>query len=692
MSDEGALRPRFPLRELFGGLLIALAASSCGAPSLATALALAGTILLAAAIRAWTMRGRDRMGTLRRAALPLTLALGAALLAVWGHSPEHAAPRFQVSWWLLVGVPFAIWVAQDAEGVLPRVPALAACFYFALMLGLLGAEPWDQRVGRMLVAALAVVGVAAAALDATRRMLPRGAPAPSSSSWRRAIATWIVVALLALLCGVGLDLALGPLPRSWLEPPPPPRNDALGARLPAPTAGDPTRTLALVRWLGDGAAPPARLYLRERVLDELIEGDDLLYLGARIGAASWRRDDEDGVLDHRVVAPEAASGAAATDEVAFQVTLLGAAPRVLLRVDAPRWIDGESFTIGPDLAFERPNAQSEAFSYRVGAALPDALLAASGSWSAAPDLEGRRLPDKFDGRATFEALLAKLAVPAGDARSQVHALVENLRSTGRIDASQPFRSWTDFLALRAGSPLHFAQSAALLARLARFPARVVAGFATDRFVAAERSFEVRANDAHYWIEVAFDERGWVGFDPCPLLAGASDSEVAEAALEQQDQVDRKSLRNTFVQQRPLIVGLALLLLVAAIFAFPTLRTRVEQMLRSRGPAGVAPPARRAWRFWQELIERCRRHGLAPHPSWTASEFASALAAALPSQRDGLSDLLRLYHEGRFGNATLAEADEARVREVLDAELPAALTIWQRERKAATPDAPDRNRR
>ncbi|MBL8843842.1 MAG: transglutaminase domain-containing protein [Planctomycetes bacterium] len=675
------------LATLFSALLVALAASSSGAPSVVTAVTLAATFALAATGRTLVTRGRDRHVALRRVAAPLLLALAAAAYALLAVDER----RFQPSWWLLVGLPLAIGIAQEQVHVVPRTPALTALLFAALALGLLSAEPWESLSGRALLCALAVVGVVAAAHESTRRLLPHGAPAPSRASWRRALATWIVIALLALLCGAGLDLALGPLPRRWRDPPPPePQSDPIKNRLP-PSSSSGDATLALVRWLGGATAPPARLLLRERVLEEVVDSE-LLYLAPKSGTASWQRDDGDGRADRRLVAPERALALPDVEGAEFQVTLLTAASRVLLRVDGPLWIEGESAALAADLSIERPTAQGAAHSYRVGALLPEQALAAKGAWRAANDFERRTLPEKFAGRPTLEALVAALPPAPDDARARVEAIVALLRESGRVDRAEPFRGWTDFATRRTGAPLHFAQCAALLARLTRIPARVVAGFATDRWLPAEQSFEVRALDEHYWIEAAFEEQGWVAFDPTPLLPGERDDAAVGEAQEQRDRVDKKSLQETFARQRPLIVGLLLLLLLAAWFAFPNVRVRIGALLRGRGPDGVAPAARRAWRFWQELIDRCRTFGLGPQPSWTATEFASALAATLPSLASALSDLLRLYHAGRFGELPLAPAEEARVRALLDEALPAALSEWRRERGAPAPAALDRNRR
>ncbi|REE98946.1 transglutaminase-like domain-containing protein [Thermomonospora umbrina] len=77
----------------------------------------------------------------------------------------------------------------------------------------------------------------------------------------------------------------------------------------------------------------------------------------------------------------------------------------------------------------------------------------------------------------------------------------------------------DFLMrTRAGYCQHFAGAAALLLRLSGVPTRVVAGFATGR--EQDGRYIVRDADAHAWIEVYFQDIGWVPFNPTPAAADA----------------------------------------------------------------------------------------------------------------------------------------------------------------------------
>jgi transglutaminase-like putative cysteine protease len=61
----------------------------------------------------------------------------------------------------------------------------------------------------------------------------------------------------------------------------------------------------------------------------------------------------------------------------------------------------------------------------------------------------------------------------------------------------------------------FSGAMALMLRMDGIPARVAVGFRPSVYDAASRAWQVRALDAHSWVEVYFAGVGWVAFDPTP---------------------------------------------------------------------------------------------------------------------------------------------------------------------------------
>lgn len=62
---------------------------------------------------------------------------------------------------------------------------------------------------------------------------------------------------------------------------------------------------------------------------------------------------------------------------------------------------------------------------------------------------------------------------------------------------------------------HFVSAMVVMLRSLNIPARLVAGYGSGDYNPFTNYYEVRANDAHAWVEVYFPGRGWVSFDPTP---------------------------------------------------------------------------------------------------------------------------------------------------------------------------------
>ena len=193
---------------------------------------------------------------------------------------------------------------------------------------------------------------------------------------------------------------------------------------------------------------------------------------------------------------------------------------------------------------------------------------------------------------------------------------------------------------------------------------------------------MRAADRHAWVEVGFAEDVWIALDPTPDRAAprppAAERLAEEFGQRLTEATSLRSVQQSIEQARPWWIGLALLVAVAAFLAFPTVRLAVDPTGRGRPPDGLRGPARRAWRYWQELEEVCGRFDVAALPTQTATEFATRVNAAVPDESGALARLLSVYHSCRFGGAELAADDERQAKALL-VRLPAAL---QRQRERA----------
>jgi hypothetical protein len=282
-------------------------------------------------------------------------------------------------------------------------------------------------------------------------------------------------------------------------------------------------------------------------------------------------------------------------------------------------------------------------------------------------------------------LLARATEGATNDFEKARRLVAFLHDGGRLDPTRQCERWIDLLGTPQpqGRPIHFAHACALLARLAGMPARVVLGYRVDDFDAARGRWQVRSSQAWPWVEIAFEGAGWIDFDPTPervapprALHGADRARAGGLA----DVGSMKEVQQTMTQTRPWWIGLALLVAIAAFLLFPNVQMRATRIGLRRRPEGVTGPARRAWRYWQELLDLCQRFELRASPALTATEFAGQVTHAAPAESDAIARLLGVYHRCRFGGADLA-ADEERHAKALLARLPQTLSQRREQERA-----------
>ena len=289
------------------------------------------------------------------------------------------------------------------------------------------------------------------------------------------------------------------------------------------------------------------------------------------------------------------------------------------------------------------------------------------------------LPSNFD-QTPFLDLLADWQ-PNGNARDQAERIARGLAERCRYDRSTPVgphrHELLNFLFAatdRHGYCMHFASAAAILLRMSGVPCRIGVGLHGGEPVEDNiRARTFGSQHAHAWVEIPFEDRGWVVFDPTPpsergrqaLQRTDLGTEGSAPPETQDDQAATIWQRVTDLLTMPWPWAIALLLAVA-VSLWPARR-------RSQQPGGAltaqARPARRL------LVQVLRRLAACGHPrlhGQTLEQYLGALqqrCVALPE----LQAAVAAYQEVRFGGR---EFDRTRL-----AALQAALAAV-----AALPDA------
>ncbi|MBN2124681.1 MAG: DUF3488 domain-containing protein [Deltaproteobacteria bacterium] len=83
---------------------------------------------------------------------------------------------------------------------------------------------------------------------------------------------------------------------------------------------------------------------------------------------------------------------------------------------------------------------------------------------------------------------------------------------------------------RKGHCEYFASAMVLLLRTLGIPGRIVAGYAGGEWNELGQYFLVRQSNAHTWVEVWEQDRGWVPFDPTPATVQVQDSALQTRLL------------------------------------------------------------------------------------------------------------------------------------------------------------------
>jgi len=147
---------------------------------------------------------------------------------------------------------------------------------------------------------------------------------------------------------------------------------------------------------------------------------------------------------------------------------------------------------------------------------PDVLRAAGTDYPTEIERRYTRLPDDTPdrlGRFTTR-LTADETTPYGTARRIERWLESNKEYS--LNASRTSNGIADTFVfeMERGYCEYFATSMVVMLRSQGIPARYTVGYSTGQQV-GENTYRVRGMNAHAWVEVYFEDVGWVTFDPTP---------------------------------------------------------------------------------------------------------------------------------------------------------------------------------
>jgi hypothetical protein len=340
-------------------------------------------------------------------------------------------------------------------------------------------------------------------------------------------------------------------------------------------------------------------------------------------------------------------------------------------------------------------------------------------------VDGANVDDPPEERGVFAAArwIVRMfdGATLGDSRAWLYSLEQ--RPQPGPDAIARFMD-TGPESERYGHCEYYATAMCMLLRCLGVPARMAVGYAVQ---AADEDGVWRAasSNAHAWVEVYFDELGWVAFDPTPsqaqsqapeaaiadaepgaeperedeahepvatadwlrdLDAAARDRVLAEAAGMLGAAAERAESMFTAITAwlpdflprsgalRAALLSAPLLLLLVILLRRRRARRQVEkQVLKEMG----AQDKRRERGLYFQLLLLLASHGYHKRPSETPLEFARRVRGKGGALHEQALGLTRLYYELRFG-----------ARKELVDEFKKALAVYADALKQALKDPRD----
>lgn len=288
-------------------------------------------------------------------------------------------------------------------------------------------------------------------------------------------------------------------------------------------------------------------------------------------------------------------------------------------------------------------------------------------------------------------------------------LLENYRYSLEADTTTLSHPLDEFLFTRkTGYCEHYATAMVVMLRTMGIPARLVTGFLATEWNEYGGYFTVRQRDAHAWVEVYFPHSGWITMDPTPTVSAAVTitrweplSQLGESLRLKWDrlfvhysakdqlavvhgvQEGSDALRERVSQWVSLlsapisqvisrlthmvrtfhpgmlglitgviVVGLALLLLM--------LRDRISLWATTHLPTSHQQLA--IVRLYARMVRLAEKYGVNKPPTATASEFARLVEQEWKSAGPIVTDVITLYHQGRFSRTPLTPDELSRAAE------------------------------
>jgi hypothetical protein len=232
-----------------------------------------------------------------------------------------------------------------------------------------------------------------------------------------------------------------------------------------------------------------------------------------------------------------------------------------------------------------------------------------------------------------------------------------------------------------GDDEQYAVAMALMARSLDIPARVVMGFYPENHPADGGPIQIKGKDVHAWVEVNFENVGWIALDPTPDKdniptppqqepKSTPKPQVLQPPPPPQEQADlppdtapepqdaEQEERTWWDQWGQLVMIAAYSAIPIVVLMIPLLVIALLKGRRRKRRRTADSPSRQVSGGWSEVLSLATDLGSEPQRTGTRREHAGQLAGTFPTAAAGTTLLARRADQAVFGPGEPTEAQVA----------------------------------
>jgi hypothetical protein len=255
----------------------------------------------------------------------------------------------------------------------------------------------------------------------------------------------------------------------------------------------------------------------------------------------------------------------------------------------------------------------------------------------------------------------------------------SLKPSG-ISLSDPVDSF--IFGNKEGYCVHFASTFATMARMAGYPSRVVTGFLADTTNSYENYLVVREEDAHAWVEIYIEDKGWQRVETTRYAVGSEDEQQNLSQAKEQttnpllhelnlaymyvrytieswvlDYTRSKQMQllKTLLEDSVAVLKLVSVFVVLFVFAY-----LLRQLSHSKKDIHIAYEA------MKPVLKKLKEHGFEKETHETMEDFLNRVYEK--TGEDSLLKLKELYNQTRYAN-----------NKELSSELKNVVKLWYNEK-------------